>query len=120
MYSKNVILVLNTPVFPDRNDFMVSRPLLMKPYNPPREFAIKDMDKTNFYASASLGQWARKNRIDTLDLSSLFCNKLTCTRFRDGQWLYWDDDHLSVYGAALAEPKLRGYFRSLNLNTKVN
>jgi hypothetical protein len=112
--------VLNTPVFPDKNEFMVSRPLLMKPYNPPKEFAIKSMDKTDFQASASLGEWARKNKIETLDLSSLFCNKLTCTRFSDGQWLYWDDDHLSVYGAALAEPELRSYFLSLNPITTGN
>jgi hypothetical protein len=114
MYSVNLLLVLNTPVFPDRDDFMVSRPLVMKPYNPPKEFAIQRMEKVDMFASASLGEWARETGIATLDLWPLFCNQLRCSRYGNGEWLYWDDDHLSVFGAALAEPKLRNYFLSLS------
>lgn len=111
--SENVLLILNTPVFPDVNDFMVSRPLVMKPYNPPRQFSIQRMNRSGMIESASLGHWAQNNGIKTLDFTTLFCNQDTCSRFANGKWLYWDDDHLSIYGAALAEANLRDYFRGL-------
>lgn len=114
MNSDNLLLILNTPVFPDVNNFMVSRPLTMKPYSPPKGFPIQSMVKTHMIASASLGQWARNNGITTLDFSPLFCSQLSCSRYASGNWLYWDDDHLSIYGASLAQPSFRNYFLSLS------
>lgn len=41
-----------------------------------------------------------------IDLSSAFCSKGTCTRFK-GNWLYVDNNHLSIRGANEAIPLIR-------------
>jgi hypothetical protein len=41
-----------------------------------------------------------------IDLSSAFCSEGICTRF-EGDWLYVDDNHLSIRGANLVIPFVR-------------
>jgi hypothetical protein len=108
-----IVLIENNPVFPDLNKFMVSRPLIMPPYNAPKSFPQSSMQYIDKKASDSLANWARKNKILTLNLESLFCKAQVCTRFADSQWLYLDDDHLSVPGAKLAIPQLSALLRGL-------
>ena len=50
---------------------------------------------------------AAKKLATTIDSFTLFCNSSKCRRFQDGQWLYWDDHHLSVYGASLVAANIR-------------
>ena len=50
---------------------------------------------------------AAKKLATTIDSFTLFCNSSECRRFQDGQWLYWDDHHLSVYGASLVAVNIR-------------
>ena len=50
---------------------------------------------------------AAKKLANTIDPFTLFCNSSKCRRFQDGQWLYWDDHHLSVYGASLVAANIR-------------
>lgn len=46
--------------------------------------------------------------VSIIDISSIFCDKTVCTRYIDN-WLYWDSNHLSNYGANLVKPKIQNY-----------
>jgi peptidoglycan/LPS O-acetylase OafA/YrhL len=107
--TPSILLIENNPIFPDGKEFMVSRPLIMQPYNPPKAFPIQEMQFIDAQASKDLAIWAKKNRILTMDFSSLFCDNTSCNRYSDSGWLYQDDGHLSVLGAALTIPQLRSY-----------
>lgn len=112
-FTPNVLLIENTPVFPDESRFMVRLPLLFPRYEQPKFFPQSKMLVKDKFASDELGVWARENRIDTMDLSPLFCNDNVCSRFSDSGWLYSDEDHLSLEGAKLAAPLLDDYFKKL-------
>jgi len=105
----NILLVENSPVFPDGKDFMFSRPLIMSPYSPPKTFAEDEMELNDKNASDQLAEWARQNRISTLNFWSLFCKNGTCSRYSNGYWLYRDTHHFSIEGAALTIPQIESY-----------
>ena len=100
----NIVLVENNPIFPDEKYFMVPRPIFMSPYLPPKYFPESEMQVKDKNASNQLAKWARSYQIDTLNLDSLFCENMNCTRYGAKGWLYRDDDHLSLAGAELAIP----------------
>jgi hypothetical protein len=108
-----ILLIENHPVFPDEKDFMVSRPIVMSAYQPPKSFKLSQMQVKDRAASNQLAKWARTNGISTVDFHSLFCTKENCTRFIGSDWLYTDTNHLSVAGAALTIPKLSNYLKRL-------
>ncbi len=116
LIAPKILLIENTPVFPDTKDFMVSRALFMSPYVPPKSFPQSAMQFNDKSASNQLGKWARKNNVSTLNFESLFCKDEICTRYADSKWLYLDVDHLSVAGAKLAIPQLTAYLRGLSLS----
>ncbi len=105
--TPNVVLIENNPIFPDGKDFMVSRPIFMAPYLPTYEIPKSMMQTKNKHASDALANWARNAGILTISLESLFCNSKTCMRYYNGEWLYYDDNHLSIAGADLTVPLLR-------------
>jgi peptidoglycan/LPS O-acetylase OafA/YrhL len=111
----NIVLIENTPVFPDGGDFMVGRPLIMSPYKAPKKFAQSMMEQKDKIASNQLAKWARDNKISTMNLDSHFCNGEICTRWSDtAGWLYRDDNHLSVAGAELAIPQIITFLKRFN------
>jgi hypothetical protein len=112
-FTPNVLLIENTPVFPDESRFMVRLPLLFPRYDPPKFFPQSKMLVTDKFASDELSKWARENQIDTLDLSPLFCSDNLCRRFSDAGWMYSDEDHLSLVGAKLAAPQFDDYLKSI-------
>ena len=107
----HILLIENNPIFPDEKDFMVQRPLVMSPYKPPKSFRQSDMQIKDRNASNQLANWARNNSISTMNFNSLFCNNEICTRHTGTDWLYWDDDHLSVAGAELTIPQLIAFLK---------
>lgn len=109
----NLLLIENNPIFPDGKDFMVSRPIFMKPYLPPTSYLKSLMDTRDIGASNNLAKWARDNGIETMNFESLFCNSELCNRFSQNGWLYRDRDHLSVEGANLTIPQLSRYMARL-------
>jgi peptidoglycan/LPS O-acetylase OafA/YrhL len=111
--TPNILLIENTPVFPDESRFMVRLPLLFPRYDPPKTFLRSKMHLRDNFASDELGDWARANQIDTVNLSSLFCSDDLCNRFSDAGWLYSDDDHLSLEGAKLATKQFEDYLRDV-------
>ena len=111
--TPNVLLIENTPVFPDESRFMVRLPLLFPRYDPPKTYPQSKMLVNDKIASDELGEWARENQIDTMNLSQLYCNDNLCRRFSDDGWLYSDEDHLSLEGARLAAPLFDDYLKSI-------
>lgn len=96
--AKNVILIENNPVFPDKDKFLQPLPVVMKPYSNPKSFRLQDMNLENILAADALYSEVRKNGISTIDLSSQICKNEICTRWFGGKWLYGDDNHLSATG----------------------
>jgi peptidoglycan/LPS O-acetylase OafA/YrhL len=109
----NILLIENTPVFPDGKDFMVWRSLFMSPYKAPTKFKQSMMDFEYKDASNRLAMWARSNGISTMDFTPLFCREKSCSRFLNGVWLYRDSDHLSVAGAELTIPQIENFLNRL-------
>ncbi len=107
----NTLLIENTPVFPDGKDFLIPRPLIMSAYQAPKSFKLSEMQTKDKIASNQLASWARTNAISTMNLDALFCDKEDCTRYAGSDWLYYDDNHLSVAGAALAITKLSNFLK---------
>ena len=107
----NILLIQNNPIFPDGMDFMVKRPLLMSPYKPPKYFKRSEMATEDQSASNEFAKWARGNGISTMNFASLFCDAEICTRYSDNEWLYYDDDHFSVAGAARTIPLLSTFLK---------
>jgi len=101
-----ILLVENNPIFPDAEEFMVSRPLIMAPYSPAKSFEESKMDLRGKEKSDEMARWAKMNNISTLNVRTLFCEKGICTRYENGQWLYRDADHFSVAGADKTIPSL--------------
>ena len=106
-----ILLIENTPIFPDGKDFMVSRPLLMSPYKPPKSFLLTEMESSGKYHSNQLAMWARSNGISTMDFTPLFCDEKICSRFSNGLWLYADTSHLSLDGAELTIPQIENFLK---------
>lgn len=107
----HILLIENTPIFPDGKDFMVSRPLFMSPYEPPKSFLRTEMDSNGKYSSNQLAMWARSNGISTMNFTPLFCGEKICSRFSNGLWLYRDSSHLSIYGAELTIPQIENFLK---------
>ena len=107
--SPNVLLIGNNPIFPDKSDYMVPRPYLMKPYDPPKKFLKEKMYLTDDKTSQHLANWAKDNGMLTLDFTSLFCKNNSCFRFYNRDWLYYDDNHFSIEGAKLTIPLLQQF-----------
>ena len=107
-----ILLVANSPIFPDSTLFMVSRPLIMSPYEPPKSFSRRSMVQIHELARQSISIFAKDTGIDVLDLTSSFCGQFSCSRFEKDQWLYRDDDHFSITGAAKAIPFFNTFLTS--------
>ena len=109
--SDRVVVLSNTPVFPDSRSFMVQRPLIMGPDKPRKWFKVDEMIEEHNKAEDELLLWAKRNGIQTLDISSSFCNSRVCKRFSDSKWLYRDDDHLSIHAQKLIQPMIETIFK---------
>jgi hypothetical protein len=107
----NILLIENNPIFPDGKDFMIGRPLVMSPYEAPKQFKHSMMEFKDKNASNQLAMWARNNGITTIDFTPLFCNKKICSRYSNGIWLYRDTNHLSVAGAELTIPQIENFLK---------
>jgi len=101
----NLIIVGNNPVFPDSNNYMVARPFLFGDYKAPRYFNKKNMDSGIFYISKQLLTNIKDKNVLIVDPVPFFCELDVCSRWKNGEWLYYDNSHLSVYGSDLLFPE---------------
>lgn len=107
-YVPNIHVLGQTPVFPDENNFFVSRPILMEPYNAPTKFPVSEMNLDSVSAGINFENWATSFGFEVLETRSTFCDNQFCSRYNNDQWLFRDDDHLSVDGAKKLIPMFRG------------
>ena len=104
--SKKIIIIENNPIFPDDQDFMVPRPLVMPEYKAPKRFPRSEMQEVYKNISSQFSSWAQSNSIQTVNFTDIFCDSEFCNRFSNPNWLYYDVDHLSVFGAEKTVPEL--------------
>jgi peptidoglycan/LPS O-acetylase OafA/YrhL len=107
-YVPNIRVLGQTPVFPDENNFFVSRPIVMEPYNAPTKFPVSEMNFESVSAGINFENWATTFGFEVLETRSTFCDNQFCSRYENDQWLFRDDDHLSVDGAKKLIPMFRG------------
>jgi|688.fasta_scaffold44150_1 peptidoglycan/LPS O-acetylase OafA/YrhL len=106
-----ILLIENTPVFPDKKHFMQRRLSIMPSHEAPKKFTQSQMQFKDKNASNLLAMWARRNGISTMDFTPIFCTEKSCSRFSNGLWLYHDGDHLSVAGAELTIPQIEKFLK---------
>ena len=59
-----------------------------------------ELDNLFVKANEKISELAKESEIFVVDFSSIFCGKGTCTPFDEtGKSLYFDDDHLNIYGS---------------------
>lgn len=112
--GSEVLLLGNIPVFPDSETYMKRRPLLtqlLEPHrNTPVSFPLDKMRTLEKRISQDLIQWSIDQQIDSVTFENVFCSEAKCSRFFGGEWLYWDNHHLSIAGAQRIEKILQDYF----------
>lgn len=114
--THKIVFVKNIPIFPDENRFMKKETILKQlfglAYRPPKTFPLSDMVSSEKQASDNLALLLSHSGASSVEFSNYFCDLKECNRFMDGKWLYWDNHHLSIYGAKLILPALRSVLRS--------
>jgi hypothetical protein len=108
-YSARVLVIGNTPEFPDGESFMKRRPMLMQlagEYFPPKQFRLENMNSNSKKLSDKFLSEVQTKGVEVLDLWSLFCDELYCRRYDTSGWLYFDGNHLSLVGAERLQPTL--------------
>jgi peptidoglycan/LPS O-acetylase OafA/YrhL len=111
--GSKVIFVGNNPVFPDGAKFLTN--VFVGKYHPPKEFNINRMDQDSILAAHKFEFLSSMPHVTYVDTLALICKNGICSRHKNGEWLYWDAGHLSIYGADLIEPFLNDAI-SKNLN----
>jgi peptidoglycan/LPS O-acetylase OafA/YrhL len=99
----NVLVIGNTPIFPD-DRYMAVPALLQKKYYAPKKIKISHMDNTNDNVSSTFLEEIETKGIEVVKLNSLWCTKGYCSRFNKQGWLFFDKGHLSVFGAEMSVP----------------
>jgi peptidoglycan/LPS O-acetylase OafA/YrhL len=108
--AKKVYVLGQVPDFPDGSDYLQPKLIWQKSYLPPKSFPIVPPSPglTSMAATLESGQEFRRTvqkiGLNYLDTSNFFCDQDVCIRYKDGQWLYKDGTHLSIYGARLLIP----------------
>jgi hypothetical protein len=105
----NLVIVGQTPVFPDETLFRNQKSIFNGLYIAPKSFSRRDMDQSAFLAGEAIKEFASSNKIDFLSTVDVFCDETECVRWSNNGWLYWDDDHLSILGARSLIPALNDY-----------
>ena len=119
--SKRVLLIGNNPIFPPTSVFgywpnisLLQILINLSRGNDPVMFQqsipITKMDTSGELNNDSLLYWAKTKGILVLDPWSLFCDAMYCHRKIGNNWLYFDYNHLSKYGADLYYSSLEQIF----------
>jgi peptidoglycan/LPS O-acetylase OafA/YrhL len=112
--SENVLLLYNRPVFMD-NPFQ-SKSILaefVKSTDYDKSVSINEMQLIHQNSQLDLASYASRIGFTTLDTWPVFCNSIVCSRYVNDSWLYSDNNHLSVDGAALLIPSIKNYLARL-------
>ena len=84
----------------------------MKPYIAPTKFPVSEMNLESVSAGIYFEYWATTFGFEVLETRSTFCDDQFCSRYENDQWLFRDDDHLSVDGAKNSYQCFAEYFQN--------
>lgn len=73
---------------------------------PPSEVSSLDLEKNSRLAPVRYLDVVKSLNVDYLDLYEYFCPENLCIRKIDGRYLFYDNHHLSIAGAALVQDDL--------------
>jgi len=97
--ANKIVIIGQNPVFPDGASYFKGSFASQIKFNlPKRSFLLHEMNQGAIIAGKQWEQIAKKKNIDFIDTFSKFCNYENCIRYEKGNWLYFDDDHLSIAG----------------------
>jgi len=113
LINPNILLIENTPIFRTTpyNRTLIS---MILQSSPSKIVPKSSMDNKHTKAFDDLSLWAKNNGIITMNFDSLFCNTDTCSMYSDAGWLYRDNDHFSLFGAALVIPQLTTFLKEFS------
>ena len=100
--AKQLIMLGNTPIFPDGDRFMREQFLLFPDYKAPKSFSESKMITEFQFASLALEKWTQENQIESISMWEIYCQQGVCHRKNGQNWLFRDASHLSVQGASLS------------------
>ncbi|EXD15032.1 acyltransferase family protein [Acinetobacter baumannii] len=69
-----------------------------------------DFQERSKLSNAAQVEAAKRCGAEIIDITSAFCDSDKCVTTKDGKPLYFDDDHLSVFGADQLIPKFKTMF----------
>jgi peptidoglycan/LPS O-acetylase OafA/YrhL len=94
-----LLVVAQSPTYPDETLFMNQRSILNGLYVAPKKFRIIDLKQEDLISGAKLIEFLRSSEVNFLNPMDFFCDKNYCSRWDSAGWLYSDDDHFSPLGA---------------------
>lgn len=107
----NILLIENNPIWPDSARFRLAGYVIT--FNKfPTSFQKSKMEIKDKDVSDQIAEWARYNRISTMNFESLFCTSNVCSRYSEAGWLYVDNNHFSIPGGELTIPQLSKFLKS--------
>jgi peptidoglycan/LPS O-acetylase OafA/YrhL len=71
------------------------------------DISEKSMDSQKYLLGLNYLSYAKSIGLKNINIYDYFCNRLVCKRSQDGKFLFFDDHHLSTYGAKQIETLLR-------------
>lgn len=119
--------------FSKNNEVYVTRPTPEFPVNVPKVLVHREIIKSSTpltitreaHLKRSRLAWeaqdeaAEKCGIKILDITNFFCDQKNCYSEKKGIPLYFDDDHLNIYGASQLTPLFKEVFKQ-NLDKEFN
>ncbi|HAU8294441.1 TPA: acyltransferase family protein [Vibrio vulnificus] len=73
---------------------------------------VADYNNRTLFADFARSKASTDCNVSVLDFSDLWCDENRCYADKDSRPLYYDDDHLSEFGASLIVPKLSAFWSS--------
>ena len=101
LHAGTIISIEQTPTFPEAEKYFESPLLFIKYSAPEKRFKLSRMDNSMDQAYAAWEKILVDRRVPIIPTRDLFCNSVSCSRFKDGEWLYRDKNHLSLAGSQL-------------------
>ena len=101
----DMLYLSDNPVFSDYLYYLhgVNPGFLSSKLQSPPIFDVKinDLDQEAIKISTMYTNAIIDRDISCINLYSIFCNEIFCQRFKNGNFVFFDDHHLTLYGASL-------------------
>ena len=112
-----MLYLSDNPVFNDYLQYShgVNPGFLSSKLQSPPIFDVKinDLDQKAMKISTMYTSAIRDRDISHLNLYKIFCDETSCSRFKHDNFLFFDDHHLTLYGASLIRNDLQRLLESI-------